>query len=1395
MRRAVLIVYGVCLLAGFRQYTFGQEQPKNLEVNRTLECVLSPGNAPKYSIALTSGEFIQIRVLQKGIDVAVSIHSAAGRQMAAMDSPNGMEGVETLSFIADQAGDYLIGIERVNEETNSPSGRYDITLKEKRVATALDRKRVEAEQLSYELNKITEEQMFEEADAILAKYENLRLLWEQLGETELVAEVDKNIAGLKMVKASLASGPTTAEQKAKTERELKRKIVEEKRLAREKANPNSPQLTLPVGHSYSVESVAFLPDGKTFISGGQYQQDDVKLWDVATGQELKTFDGHIGGIESLALSRNGRTLATAGSSDGTVKIWDVRTGQVVRTITGSRGPFEFMAFSPDGLRLAFADGSDVKIWDLAAAKETLLLKGHVYDNDHNYIIASLAFSPDGQTLASGCLDNSIKLWDMTTGQVRRTLPGHNGAAQSVAFSPDGRLLASGGGHLYTAEELASAKDSGRSDPTIKLWEVSTGREIRTLTGHSAGIRSVSFSPDGLTIASTAWDKTMKLWEVASGRELKTLTERLDVTSVAFSPDGRTLAYGTYQKVKMRNIATWAETATFTGHTSGAIWMTALSPNGKMLAVAQGPSVKLLRMARERGPLSLDAHSFAVTAIAFSADGSTLASGSFDKTVKVWNVTTGEVIKTFPEVSVVKSVALSSDGNILASSGVDNTVRLWDVKTGRQLGSLIGHTREVTSLAFSPDSQTVASGSGDQTLRLWDVRSGHELKNLGVQYFYGVSVVFSPDGQTVAWEDTIGTTKYWEVKSGAQIISEIVPEWKEGSFDKVFTLPTGRKYRADKEGNKIVFRDVASENDIFTLISLEQNEWAIVDADGRWDASEGAQKLMYYTLPTPEGYETIDFYQLKARYYEPNLLGKLLGYSTEPLRDVSKFEDPKLPPIVKYELSAKSGKLLVTLTNRGGGIGRVQVFVNGKEFLADARDTKLKQNSNIGEATVSVDLSRATGAVTGKENDVRVVAWNVENYITSRGAEVVWKAGGATDRAPPEVYAIVGGVSKYDDPQLNLNFAAKDAVDMANAIELGARRLFGAERVHLTLLSTDTDPRAIAPTKDNFTRAFKSARQAKSSDILIVYLAGHGITLSRGSDTYCYLTKEARTTDSAVLSDSAVRGQQTITSEELVEWIKQIPALKQVVMLDTCAAGSAQAQLKLIDKREASGDAIRAIDRAKDRTGSFILMGSAADAVSYEASQYGQGLLTYALLKGMKGGALRNDEFVDVSKLFQYTRDEVEQMARNIGGIQVPVIFAPKDDSFEVGQLNGEDKQKIFLASLKPIVLRPRFLDAKADDDTLDLMKLLRARLRDESFKRVSSGPAVGSLVFVDDEEFPGGIRPTGRYEVDGNSITLTLRFRRDGVEIAHVVILGTKDDLGGLTEKIMTAMKDVIVRR
>src|SRR5260221_9758776 len=201
------------------------------------------------------------------------------------------------------------------------------------------------------------------------------------------------------------------------------------------------------------------------------------------------------------------------------------------------------------------------------------------------------------------------------------------------------------------------------------------------------------------------------------------------------------------------------------------------------------------------------------------------------------------------------------------------------------------------------------------------------------------------------------------------------------------------------------------------------------------------ELMHWVV----GSKAIDLAQLKERYYEPGLLGKILGLNKEPLHDVTAFNDVKLYPDVSAETPPPgSTKLQLKLADLGGGIGRVQVFVNGVELLEDARGPKPIPSAD--EASLTVDLAGAH-VKPGEPNEIRVVAWNAEGYLSSRGFTVDWEPGGAKDLAPPEFYAIVAGISEYSSPDIQLRFAAKDAEEMARALNLGANRLLRASHVH------------------------------------------------------------------------------------------------------------------------------------------------------------------------------------------------------------------------------------------------------------------------------------------------------------------------------------------------------------
>jgi hypothetical protein len=508
-------------------------------------------------------------------------------------------------------------------------------------------------------------------------------------------------------------------------------------------------------------------------------------------------------------------------------------------------------------------------------------------------------------------------------------------------------------------------------------------------------------------------------------------------------------------------------------------------------------------------------------------------------------------------------------------------------------------------------------------------------------------------------------------------------------------------------------------------------------------------------------------QLKDRYYDPGLLGKIMGYNTEALRTVPNLQDAfaHLFPEVHAQLDAAHPlQILITLHDQGGGYGKVRVRLNGKELTPDARNgRRLKENTEVLTVRVPADALKI------KDNAVDVVAWNADGNLSSppvsvkldgtRGAIAVVNA--QASEPPPTLHAIIMGAAHYRDPGMDLTFSGKDAHDFAQAISLGADRLFGVDKVRLHLLTDYQDPNttgspgtlsAQAPSRDNLQSAFAQvAQEAKPGDILVVFLAGHGVMSAGADGDYYYLTNDAQGLD---LTDPAVRKLWGVSSTELTEWIKQIHANKQMMVLDTCASGGALEKLTL--KRAVPSSQIIALDRLKDRTGFYVLAGAAADRVSYETTRFGQGLLTRALLEGMKGAALRDGEFVDVARLFQFTRDEVPKLAQEIGGIQAPQVAAPSGDSFDIGQMLEADQRAVPLAAVREMMVQSDFQDEEQMADVVRLSARFNQRLRAENAVSVR-----GQLAYVDSDDFPDAWRLAGRYRRTPQGLQVTARLFRN----------------------------------
>ena len=345
-------------------------------------------------------------------------------------------------------------------------------------------------------------------------------------------------------------------------------------------------------------------------------------------------------------------------------------------------------------------------------------------------INSVSFSPDGKTVAAGSSDNSIRLWDIKSGQLIRIFEGHKATVNSIKFSPDGKMLA-----------------SGSDDKSINLWEVESGKLLQSFKGHKDPVNSISFSPDGKAIATSS-DGNLRLWSIATGDVLHS------------------------QEVK------WPERKPISEQDLISLSKTNLDDYkvdlSKIRKPPLGASDKALERYADNLCMAMGMHIPSTPVFSFSPNGKQLATGSFtsgenDKGIKLWNVKNGRLIKKreIGLVSTPTALGFCSDGKTLVSASDAFDIQILHIKTGRLLKRLKGHTQLINSVSFSPDCKRLVSGSDDKTIKLWDVASGRLLESLEGEKQHGHSapvntVSFSPDGKTFVSSSSDGTVKLWDV---------------------------------------------------------------------------------------------------------------------------------------------------------------------------------------------------------------------------------------------------------------------------------------------------------------------------------------------------------------------------------------------------------------------------------------------------------------------------------------------------------------------------------------------------------------------------------------------------------------------------------------------------------
>ncbi len=961
-----------------------------------------------------------------------------------------------------------------------------------------------------------------------------------------------------------------------------------------------------------ILAVEFLPDGLSFIAGTE--QNHAIRFSLEDGSELQRFKPDTADIpmqrkfgyptaRSVEISPDGKTLLT-GSNDRTAFLFDLRSGKQIRKFKSDR-----------------------------TSCSSCSIQAH--------------FSPSGEKVLAGNMD-SVFVWSTATAEVKRSMKARRGNWGAASYSHDGKYIAS---TLFG---------------DCHIWDASSGEELAVLEGHLKDITDIRFHPSKNLLITGSEDRTAKIWKVPSGEETLSLRGYLNdvdekilsdgymywvafMNEIKLSPDGKYAAIG-----KMGNLArlydfyTGKPVQVYRGH-EGMVISLDFSPDGKLLATgAADGTARIWEVKSGKMLVSLPERTANIPcfSVDFSPDGKLLATGSWDGMVRIWEVETGQLlqrIRAHEDVSPY-SVQFSHNGLYVISAGLDRKLKMFEIDTGEEIREFIGHTNVVSAVRRHPEPDRMITVSWDGNAKLWDIATGMQLRKFTAHQARLQALDIDETGNFMVTGSDDNTAKLWDIRSG-EVIRTF--DGHRGTVSSVDIDSSGRWLVTGSHDGTLKTWNLETGELLLTYLFMGEDDWMVSTADGHFDASEGARRSIFFA----RGTELFSIDQFFDEFYSPGLLREKLK-----IKDPDESREPEVaepsfrggsiqerlrqspPPTVEIvspmpgdTVSEPRISIVLSLTNRGGGIDEIRLLNNGKRIPVDSEEVR-----RINKEGRSLEQSFEVELVAGR-NTIQASAYS-EGRIESFPAVVQLFYDGKGQVI--NCYLVAVGINEYENPALNLNYAKDDAKAFSKAIQEQGKTFF-----------KDVEVRSLydkEATRENILAALEElSGKARPEDVFVFYYAGHGSMV----DNIFYFIP----TENVSLYQQERLSRESIEAGLVQEKFRNIAALKQVVLLDACQSGGSA---EILAQRGAMEE--KAMAQLSRSSGVHVMAAAGSEQYATEVESLGHGLFTFALLEAMDGGAdgAPRDGNVTIYELKAYLNDQVPELSREFkGSTQWPYTFS------------------------------------------------------------------------------------------------------------------------------------------